>query len=287
MVKKKWYNYIIDYVAITVGTMVMAIALNMFLEPNTIAPGGISGFAIVIEKVTDGFLKMEIVNLMINILLFTIGVIILGKTFGIKTLYAILGLFFFIRIISNTVATNNLLLSSIFGGLLLGIGVGIIFKFGGTTGGTDLAGAILHKYFPSISTSKLMMAVDFMVVIFAGLVDKKIDTALYSLIALYISVKAIDQIMSGFSYSKAFLIISERPKEIGTAILSEIGRGATILKGKGMYTELERDTLLCVVNRVQIVKLKDLIHRLDPNAFVMITDIHEVLGNGFKNINSN
>ncbi|WP_286672865.1 YitT family protein [Anaeromonas gelatinilytica] len=273
--------------AIAMGTVIMAISLNMFLEPNMIAPGGVSGFGIVIQKVTNGFLKVYVTNLLINVPLFIIGVVTLGKAFGAKTLYATLTLSFFIRVLPKNIATTNLLLASIFGGLLIGMGIGMVFKFGGTTGGTDLAGAILHKYIPSLSIAKLMMVIDFMVVVFAGLVDQKLDTALYSTIALYILVKVIDEIMEGLSYSKAFLIISEKPEEIGEAILKEIDRGATILKGKGMYTGLDRDALLCVVNRAVITKLKELIHKLDNRAFVMLTDIHEVLGEGFKKINSN
>ncbi|MBS4537426.1 YitT family protein [Clostridium sp. D2Q-11] len=287
MNNKQWYKYLIDYIAITIGTVIMAISLNMFLEPNMIAPGGVTGLAIVIQKLTNGFLKIDVTNLLINVPLFIVGVLTLGKAFGAKTLYATFGLSFFIRILPHNVATTNLLLASIFGGVLIGIGIGMVFKFGGTTGGTDLGGAILHKYIPSFSIAKLMMFIDLMVVIFAGLVDRKLDTALYSIIALYILVKVIDQIMEGLSYTKAFLIISEKPQEIGEAILNEIDRGATILKGKGMYTGLDRDTLLCVVNRAEIIKLKELIHRLDNRAFVMVTDIHEVLGEGFKEIKSN
>lgn len=285
-INKRWYKYLIEYIAISIGTIIMAISLNMFLEPNTIAPGGVSGLAIVIKKLTNGFLKVDVTNLLINIPLFISGVIVLGKSFGAKTLYATFSLSFFIRIMPHSIATNNLLLASIFGGLLIGMGIGIVFKFGGTTGGTDLAASIINKYFPGISTAKIMMFIDLMVVVFAGIVDKKIDTALYSIISLYILVKVIDQILEGISYEKAFIIISEKPEELGKEILEEIDRGATVLKGKGMYTGLERDVLLCVVNRAEIIKLKEVIHELDKRAFVMVTDIHEVLGEGFKEIKS-
>ncbi|WP_130807717.1 YitT family protein [Senegalia massiliensis] len=286
MKNNKWYKYLIDYVAITFGTIIMALSLNMFLGPNTIAPGGVSGIAIVIQKITNGFVKIEITNLLINIPLFIGGVLVLGKSFGAKTLYATIGLSFFVKVFPNSVATNNLLLASIFGGLLIGIGIGIIFRFGGTTGGTDLGAAIINKYFPGLSIPKIMMSIDLMVVVFAGLVDKKLDTALYSIISLYILVKVIDQILEGLSYSKAFLIISNNPEKLGSAILKEIDRGATILKGKGMYTGNDRNVLLCVVNRAEITKLKNLINKLDKNAFVMVTEIHEVLGEGFTEIKS-
>ncbi|EOC99541.1 YitT family protein [Caldisalinibacter kiritimatiensis] len=283
-INKRWYNYLIEYLGITIGTVIMAISLNMLLEPNTIAPGGVTGLAIVIKKILN--IPIDITNLAINIPLFIAGVLILGKAFGAKTLYATFALSFFIRILPQSNLTEDLLLAAVFGGVLIGLGLGIVFKFGGTTGGTDLAGAILNKYFPGLSTATLMMIIDLCVVVIAGVVDKKIETSLYSIIALYILVKVIDLILEGLGYAKAFLIISNTPEELGEIILDELKRGVTVLRGKGMYTGKDRDVLLCVVNRSQITKLKEIVHEVDEKAFVMITDIHEVLGEGFKEIKS-
>ncbi len=284
--KKKWYNFVIDYSAITLGAVIMAISINMFLDPNTIAPGGVTGLGILIKKVTNGLISVEATNLIVNIPLFIGGVLLLGKSFGAKTLYATLTLSLFIAIIPQSSATTDLLLASVFGGVLMGIGLGIVFKFGGTTGGTDLAGAILNKYFSGLSVAAHMMIIDLFVVVASGLVNQKIETPLYSVIALYILVRVIDIMLEGFSYAKAFLIISSDPEEMGKNILNEMSRGVTLLKGKGMYTGQERNVLLCVVNRAQVTKLKKLIHSLDRRAFVMVTDIHEVLGEGFKDITS-
>lgn len=284
--KRKWYRNIIDYSGITIGTIVMAIAINMFLDPNTIAPGGVTGLGIVIKKVTNGLIPVDVTNLVINIPLFIAGVIVLGKSFGAKTLYATFALSLAIRFIPNSMATGDLLLASVFGGVLIGIGLGIVFKFGGTTGGTDLAGAILNKFFPGLSTAAHMMIIDLFVVITSGIVERNIETALYSVIALYILVKVIDIILEGISYAKAFFIISQDPEKMGKTILDELDRGVTVLKGKGMYTGDNRDVLLCVVNRAQVTKLKQVVHRIDSRAFVMVTDIHEVLGEGFKEISS-
>ncbi|MTI48643.1 YitT family protein [Sporosalibacterium faouarense] len=284
--ERRWYKYVIDYLGITVGTVIMAIAINMFLDPNTIAPGGVTGLGIVIKKVTDGLIPVDVTNLVINIPLFIGGVLILGKSFGAKTLYATLALSFAIRFIPTASATSDMLLASVFGGVLIGIGLGIVFKFGGTTGGTDLAGAILNKFSPGLTTATYMMIIDLCVVATSGIVGKNIETALYSVLALYILVKVIDIIQEGISYAKAFLIISNDPEEMGKTILDEIDRGVTVLKGQGMYTGEDRDVLLCVVNRAQVTKLKEVVNKIDNRAFVMVADIHEVLGEGFKEISS-
>lgn len=282
--KNKLAKVFVDYLGITLGTVVMAVSINMFLDPNTIAPGGVTGLAIIIKKATNGLLSVDVTNLMINVPLFIGGVLLLGKSFGAKTLYATFGLSFFIRIMPKAAATENILLASIFGGVLIGIGLGLVFKFGGTTGGTDLAGAMLNKVFPGFTTATHMMLIDFLVVITSGIVARNLETALFSVISLYILVKVIDTILEGISYAKAFLIISSNPEEMGKSILEEIDRGVTVLRGKGMYTGDDRDVLLCVVNRAQVTKLKELVHKKDKKAFVMVTDIHEVLGEGFKTI---
>lgn len=283
-VKKYWYRYFIEYAGVTLGTFIMAIAINIFLEPNTIAPGGVTGLGIVLQKLTNGLVTVWATNLIVNIPLFIAGIMILGKSFGAKTLYGTFVLSFFLLIIPDKGATHDLLLSSVFGGVILGIGLGIVFKSGGTTGGTDLAGAIMNKFFPSLSTATHMMIVDLIVVASSGILNRRIDTALYSVIALYILVRVTDIILEGFSYEKAFFIISNEPEKIGRTILSELDRGVTILKGKGLYSGLEKDVLLCVVNRAQMAKVKEIISSVDKRAFIMITDMHEVLGEGFKEI---
>ncbi|KAB3533576.1 YitT family protein [Alkaliphilus serpentinus] len=278
---------IIEYIGITIGCGFMAISLNFFLEPNTIAPGGVTGLAILLQKLTG--IPIDVTNLVMNLPLFITGIMVLGKLFGFKTAYATLTLSGFIRLFliifgPEVTITNDLLLSSIYGGVVMGLGLGVIFKYGGTTGGTDLAGAILNHYFPSISTAKMMMFLDLMIVAAAGIIEKNIETALYSVIALYILVKVTDFIVEGMSYSKAFYIISNHPKEIGKKIMEEIGRGVTSLDGRGLYTGTRRDVLLCVVSRVEVAKLKKIVYSIDEKAFIMVTTIHEVLGEGFKEV---
>lgn len=277
---EKWYKILFSYIVIGFGVFVMALALNYLLAPNTIAPGGVTGFAVVIEKVTK--IPIYITNLVINIPLFLLGSKILGKSSAMKTLYSTLLLSLFLKILPPIVLTHDLLLSAIFGGVLSGFGLGLVFKLGGTTGGTDLAGAILNKKFPSLSLATFMMIIDLFVVAFAGIVERKIEISLYSVIAMYVTLKVIDLILEGFGYLKGFFIVTNMPSEISDRLMLELNRGVTALRGKGMYTKQEKDVLMCVVNRAQFTHVKEIVKEIDPFAFVMVTEMYEVLGEGFS-----
>lgn len=281
MVKgNKLYKIIFSYISIGVGVFLMSIGLAYFLAPNTIAPGGVTGFAIVIEKTTK--IPIYITNLVINIPLFILGAKILGKITALKTLYATVLLSIFLKILPPATLTYDLLLAAIFGGVLAGIGLGIVFKFGGTTGGTDLAGAILNRKFPSFSIATFMMMIDILVVAFAGIVERKIETSLYSVISMFVTIKVIDMILEGIGYLKGFFIITTKPEEISERLMKDLDRGVTSLAGKGMYTKEEKDVLLCVVNRSQFSQTKEIVKQVDPKAFIMVTEMYEVLGEGFK-----
>lgn len=281
MVKgNKLYKIIFSYISIGVGVFLMSIGLAYFLAPNTIAPGGVTGFAIVIEKTTK--IPIYITNLVINIPLFILGAKILGKITALKTLYATVLLSIFLKILPPATLTYDLLLAAIFGGVLAGIGLGIVFKFGGTTGGTDLAGAILNRKFPSFSIATFMMMIDILVVAFAGIVERKIETSLYSVISMFVTIKVIDMILEGIGYLKGFFIITTKPEEISEKLMKDLDRGVTSLAGKGMYTKEEKDVLLCVVNRSQFSQTKEIVKQVDPKAFIMVTEMYEVFGEGFK-----
>ena len=280
-------NKLIDYFymvfMILLGTLLMAISLNMFLEPYTIAPGGLTGFAIVVNKITG--IPLWVINIGLNIPLFLLGYKFLGKEGTIKTALGIILLTYFLNVtlpLSNILATDDVLLASIFGGIIMGIALGLVFKIEGSTGGTDLIGLILNKFYPNISVPKLMMIVDSIVVVLAGIVDKNIETALYSALALYLSVRVADAIIEGFSYSKGFFIISNKSDDISKAIMNELGRGVTLLEGKGAYTKQQKDIIFVVVGRNQEVSVKQIVRRIDSNAFITVNTVHEVLGEGFK-----
>ena len=276
---EKWYMILISYILIAIGTFSMAIAINYFFSPNTIAPGGVTGFAVVVEELTG--IEIYLINLIINVPLFLFGAKTLGKTTAIKTLYATLALSFFLKILPTLTLTHDLLLSSIFGGVLAGAGLGLVFKFGGTTGGTDLAGAMINDKFPQFSVSGAMMMLDLVVVIFAGVVERNIEISLYSLIAMFTTVKVIDLVLEGVGYVKAFYIITNMPEEIADKLMLDLNRGVTSLQGKGMYTKENKEVLLCVVSRSQFTQVKELVKSIDPQAFIMVTEMSEVLGEGF------
>ncbi|MCK9444289.1 MAG: YitT family protein [Tissierellaceae bacterium] len=277
--KEKWYRILYSYVLIALGSLIMAMALVYFLAPNTIAPGGVTGFAVVVEKIAN--IPIYVTNLALNIPLFILGFKILGKETAAKTLFSTLALSFFLKILPTVVLTHDLLLSSIFGGLLGGIGLGLVFKFGGTTGGTDLAAAILNNKFQALSMVGFMTVIDLFVVAFAGVIEKQIEVSLYSVIAMFVTMKVVDIILEGISYEKGFFIISDKSQEISNGLLVELDRGVTLLKGKGMYTKENKDVLLCVVPRAQFTRVKEMVKDIDPNAFVMVAEMSEVLGEGF------
>lgn len=282
---KKTVDKVIEALMINVGIILIALGLIWFLEPNTIAPGGVTGLAIVVERLTG--VPIYITNLIINVPLFIMGIVVLGKGAGVKTAYGTLGLSGFLILLANIEFTNSPatadpLLASIFGGVIVGIGIGLLFKVGGSTGGTDLAGAILNKFFPSLSAAKLMMFVDICVIVLAGIVSGKVETALYSSVCLYVMVKAADFIVEDLNYSKSFYIISRKSEEISERIIKELERGVTALQGKGMYSGEQKDVLMCVVNRAQVQKVKNIVREIDPEAFVMLNTTHEVLGEGFQ-----
>ena len=281
---RQWYKIAIKYLGITVAVALMATSINLFLQPNSFAPGGVSGISIILNQATNGFVPVWLANLALNIPIFISGIIILGRTFGTKSLYGILSLSFFLWLMPNVRTTDDLLLASVFGGVIMGLGVGIVFKSGGTTGGSDTLGLLLNKKFPGIGISKFMLMIDSVVVIGSGVVTRNLETPLYSIIVLYVSSRVIDLVLNGVGYAKAVHIISDEPEKIGKSILANLNRGVTVLKGKGFYTGKDKEVLLCIIGRSQIIKLKELVDDIDKKAFVMVTDATEVLGEGFKPI---
>lgn len=284
--EKKYTKLIIEFIGLILGCIFIAVGLNMFFKPYTIAPGGLSGLSVVISKLTG--LSVSTIMLVIGVPLLLFSIKILGKKDAIKTFIGMILLSFIIKVtepLASIQATNDILLSAISGGILLGIGLGIVFSVDGSTGGTDLIALMLSRIFPNMSVSKCLTIIDGMVVLSAGIANGNLETGLYSAIALYIIVKVIDAIISGFDYSKAFMIITTQPERLRCAIVNDIKRGVTLLDAKGGYTNEEKNILLVVVNKKQQeVQLKKLIKNEDPNAFIIVSEAHEVLGEGFKSI---
>lgn len=278
-------NFLLQSIGLVIGCIFMSIGINMFFKPYTIAPGGLSGLSLVIGKLTG--LPVPVIVLGIGVPLVIFSIKILGIKDSIKTLIGTIVFSVILALttpLSNFNITKDVLLCSISGALGLGLGLGIILKMDASTGGTDLIALMLNRAFPSIPIAKFMIMLDGMVVISAGFASNNLETALYSGVALYIVVKIVDVIVSGLNYSKAFMIISNEPDILRDGITKELKRGVTFLQGKGGYTNEDKNVLLVVVSKNQEIHLKKVIKNIDASAFIIVSDVQEVLGLGFKSI---
>lgn len=267
-----------EYIIIVLGCLITALSFNLFFIPGQIAPGGLSGLGTVIYYLIG--IPVGVVTLVLNIPLFLISIKQLGGAFGVRTLVATLLLSLFIDLVKVPAMTTDPLLASIYGGVLMGAGLGIIFRMNATTGGTDLFAKLIHRYFPTISVAWVLFFIDFLVVIAAAIVFGP-NQALYAVVALAITAKVIDLVQEGLNAAKAIIIISNRSEQIADKIMKDLDRGVTLLNGKGAFTGENKNVILCVVNRMQIPKIKNLIYEIDSRAFAIVYDVKEVLGEGF------
>ena len=248
--KKKWY---LDYLLIIVGTGLMALAINSVFDASGLVTGGFSGIAILVKRwtggIVDGGIPLWLTNITLNIPLFLLGCKIRGFSFVKKA-------------------------------LIQGIGIGMVFLGQGTTGGTDMMAALIQKYLRHYSIAQIMQFIDGLVVI-VGMYVFGIQRALYAIIAVYLVTKVSDSLIEGLKFSKQTFIITEKPDEVAKVIMEDLDRGATGICGKGMYSGQEKTIIFCVVNKKEIVKLKELVDDIDPDAFVIVSDAREVHGEGF------
>ncbi|MBL4936308.1 YitT family protein [Clostridium sp. YIM B02515] len=275
-----------DYFLITVGFLLVAFSLELFLVPNKIAAGGVSGIAIIINSIFPA-IDVGLLMLGMNVILFIVAFIVIGNKFGGKSIYASLGLSGSIWLmdkleVSRFVLTNDLLLASIFGTLLSGIGMAIVFNQNASTGGTDIIAKILNKFF-HLDIGKSLLAVDFIVTIFAG-VTFGANVAMYALLCVIMNGFVIDNAIEGFNTCKEIMVISTKTSEISRYIIDELERGCTIFNGKGGYSAKNTDILYTVLHRKQFIKLKKFIKEVDSRAFITVSEAHEVLGEGFKDM---
>ena len=270
-----------QYIGMTLGILITAIALNMFFIPHKIASGGISGLATVLHYLFG--LPVGVLLLIFNIPIFIIGVKLLGSRYGLTTLYGATMLSVFIDLTSpyTPVLTEDILLNTLYGGVLTGIGMGLIFRFKGNTAGTSLVAAISHHLF-QVSIGRALLIADGCIVIFAGFAFKSPELALYAAISIFVTTQIIDLVQEGAITSKAFWIMAERPDVLAEKIFQEVERGVTYLSGRGGYTGKEREMLLCVVETSEVTRLQEVIHDHDEKAFFIISDAHEVVGEGFN-----
>ena len=267
-----------DYLLVVIGALVTAVSFSWFFLPYDVAPGGVTGIATVISSLTG--LSVGLLSFLINVPLFLAGWRQVGWRFAVRSFIAMVLLSLFIDLLPPVNPAGDIMLATVFGGVLLGVGLGMVVRAGATTGGTDMAAKMLHRLAGFLSIATILFIIDATVVIIAAMAFG-IQAGLWALIALFISSKAMDVVIKGFNTAMQFLIITREPDEIVRRIHGDLDRGCTRLKAFGTYSGEEMGALLCVVARTEAARLKKVIAEADPNAFVTVCDVHEALGEGF------
>jgi uncharacterized membrane-anchored protein YitT (DUF2179 family) len=274
-----------EYFLITIGFLIVAISIKFFLEADRIAGGGVMGIAIIINKISPN-LSVGMLMFVLNLVLFVFAFSAIGGHFGLKTIYSSLGLsgsvWILDKLVPNGIITTNLFLATVFGTLIGGIGMGIVFNQNASTGGTDIIAKILNKFF-HIDIGKSLLIVDFIITLFA-FATLGVELGMYSLLSVILLGFIIDNVIEGFNMCKQIMIISKKNEEFSKYIIQELKRGCTIFNGKGGYTWEDTYILYTVLSRSEFIKLKKYIKEVDPTAFITVSDAREVLGEGFNNI---
>ena len=279
-------NVFFSYLMIIIGTGIMGVSIQNFYDPIGLVTGGFTGLAIVIKAFTSSFISggvpLWITNIALNIPVFIVGFILKGKKFVGRTLFGALMLSVWLYIIPPVDLTQgDYLLAAVFGAIFSGCGIGIVLRGHATTGGTDMVAALFQMKLKHYSVVQIMQILDGVIVVI-GLYQFGLRPAMYAMIAIFVTTKVSDAILEGFKYSKAAYIITDSYNEVADKIMRDLDRGVTGLSAKGMYTKQERCVLYCVVSRKEIVTVKELVSEIDPNAFVIVSDVREVLGEGFQ-----
>ncbi|MGI6588399.1 MAG: YitT family protein [Peptococcia bacterium] len=270
---------LLPYLGITLGSFIFAFGLNYFIIANGLAEGGFTGLALIIHYLTGWSVGGILIAL--NIPLFFIGWKLWGKTFVIKTLLGVFAVSLAVDLTSGfRFITHDLLLGALYGGVLSGIGIGLVLRSGATTGGVDIIARLIYEKV-GINMGKVYFSFDF-AIIFIVAFFFGLEKALYTLVALYIFSQVIDRLLEGGNEARAVTIISGINQVIAQAIINELERGATILKGSGAYTGKEKNVLYVVVSKQQLLHLKKIIRKIDPRAFIIVNSVYEVLGEGFR-----
>lgn len=266
-------------IGILLGTILVSIGLEIFLVPNNIIDGGIVGISIILSHITG--LQLGVFLFLLNLPFLLLGYKQIGKTFAISTLIGVALMSIGTAFLHDVPAlTSDPLLSSVFGGIILGIGVGLVIRFGGSLDGTEIVAILFNKKTP-FSVGEIVMFFNLFILGSAGFVFSW-ESAMYSLIAYYIAFKVIDITIEGFDESKSVWIISDSHKEIGDMLLARLGRGVTYLSGEGGYSGDEKKVIFCVITRLEQAKLKTIVEDIDPSAFLAIGNIHDIKGGRFK-----
>ena len=274
----KYLQFFKEYIIVALACMVMAFNTSYFFIGNKLAQGGVSGLSLIIHYLSN--IDMSYLYFALNIPLIILAYIFLGKNFLLKTLFATFVLSVFLKIFASfSEPLDDILLAAIFGGAINGIAIGIVFYAGGSTGGIDIIAKIINKY-TGIPISRILLTTDFIVLSMVAVIFGKV-IFMYTLISLVISSKMIDIIQVGIYSAKGVTIITNKADELRRRIMEDTGRGITLINAKGAYTQKEIGMLYCVVGKYQLMKVKNIVKEIDPEAFMIVNQVHEVVGKGF------
>ena len=281
--KKRVRVALADGFQIALGCAIMAAGLNLFLVPNRLSSGGVSTIATVLYYLME--MPLSVTTLVFNTLLLLLGFRYLGRSAVIKTLAGVVLLSGFLELTSFLpVYTEDMLIASLCGGVLVGVGVGFVIRRDASTGGSDFAGLILHRFLPHLSTALLIFIIDCVIIIASGFVFRSLTVTMYSLVAMFICSKVADWILTHGTAAKAVYILSSKTDDIASLVLSDFSRGVTGIYSRGVYSACDRMMLLCVVSPKELPRLVRAVRALDRAAFVIITDVREVVGAGFRSL---
>lgn len=274
----------VDYGYILVGTAIYALGVHLFTVPNQIAPGGVTGLATAIYALAK--IPVGLFVSLFNIPLLLIGLKFLGRDFILKTLVSTVSFTLMTDLLFRSIPVyqGNKLLAALFGGAMIGAGMALAFIRNGSTGGTDITNRLIQRKFPYLPIGKIVLLSDCVIIAFATLVFREIETALYAIISMFVCAKVLDSIIYGLDVGKLVMIVSDHCDAIAKAVTEEIKRGATLLPAKGAYSGQERQVLLCALRNHEFYKIKRTVDRVDPKAFIIVTNAGEVLGEGFKRL---
>ena len=279
---------IIKTVMIVFGAFIAALGLNIFLEPNSITPGGISGLAMLVNRISNGLLPIGAMTFVLNIPLFIMGYRELGKEFIIKSVIGTVMYSIMIDVVSYipksvykifyTGGEGHIMLYAIWGGLFIGLGYGMIFRGGATTGGTDIGARLLQRKMSWMTLGQLVLGFDVLFLIIVAVTYQSVVAAMYTGIAVFVSSKIIDVVEAGVNYAKEIYIVTDKPKEVADEILEHMQRGVTKLNGEGMYTGKAVSILWCIVYNRQLPQIRKIVDKHDPNAFIIVNEVRETKG---------
>ena len=278
---------VLDYIRILVGTGLMALSANLFYTPSNMVPGGFTGLAILLQEVTkglvDGGIPVWLGNVIFNIPLIILAIVIRGWFFMRRTFVAAVLFTGWLYVVPEMgPVPENLFLTSVIGGSLMGLGLGVVFLGKATTGGTDTVAALIQHFFPHLKTSSIFPVLDGIVIALSAWIFG-LESSLYAVVSVVLSSLVADRVIAGFKNSLMAFIISSKYQEIADRVMKELERGVTQISAKGVYTQAERPMLLCAVSTKEASILKDIVSETDPSAFFILTDASEIRGEGFLN----